>query len=79
MGGGLKEPREQPGYLSYLLRLWQVDIEGVAPQASGAVWRASLESSHTGKREGFASLDELIEFLHRQTGAVADVDGEQKR
>ena len=60
-------------YLSYLLRLWQTS------DGTSWVWRASLESSHTGKREGFASLDELIEFLHRQTGAVADVDGEHKR
>jgi hypothetical protein len=79
MGGGLEEPREQPGYLSYLLRLWQVDTEGVGPQERGTVWRASLESSLTGKRQGFASLDELFEFLQRQTGTVADVDDEQRR
>jgi hypothetical protein len=77
MGGELKEPRGHPGYLSYLLRLWQVDTEGVIPQAGGMVWRASLESSLTGKREGFASLEELFEFLHRQMGVVTEVDGRQ--
>jgi hypothetical protein len=44
-------------YLSYLLRLWQTQHEG------GLVWRASLESAHTGERRGFASLAELITFL----------------
>jgi hypothetical protein len=78
MGGGLKKPGEQPAYLSYLLRLWQVDTEGVG-QVSATVWRASLESSLTGKRQGFADLDELFEFLQRQTGAVADVNEEQER
>ena len=36
------------GYLSYLLRLWQADADGEL------VWRASLESPHTGERLGFA-------------------------
>jgi hypothetical protein len=78
MGGGLEEPREQPGYLSYLLRLWQVDTERGSPQGGGTVWRASLESSLTGRRPGFASLDELFEFLHHQTSTETDVDNEQK-
>jgi hypothetical protein len=77
MGGGLKEPRRQLGYMSYLLRLWQVDTEGVIPHAGGTVWRASLESSLTGKRQGFTSLDELFEFLHRQMGALVEVDDRQ--
>jgi hypothetical protein len=33
-------------------------------------WLASVESSLTGKRQGFASLDDLFAFLRRQTGAV---------
>jgi hypothetical protein len=74
MGGGLKEPREQPGYLSYLLRLWQVDTEGAGSQVGGAVWRTSLESSLTGERLGFASLDELFKFLAWQTGRMAGVE-----
>jgi hypothetical protein len=71
MGSRPKTPKERPGYLSYLLRLWQVHTERVGPQAGGTVWRASLESSLTGQRQGFASLDELFEFLAWQTDRVA--------
>jgi hypothetical protein len=31
----------------------------------------------TGERLGFASLDELIEFLQQQMGSVAVVEGKQ--
>ena len=51
---------ERRDYLSYLLRLWQVGTEK-------AVWRASLESPHTGERIPFASLDALFDFLQQQT------------
>jgi hypothetical protein len=62
--------KEQPDYLSYLLRLWRASEEK-------AVWRASLESSHTGERKSFASLDDLFDFLQKQTGAVLDANGGQ--
>ena len=68
--------KDQPDYLSYLLRLWRVSEEK-------ATWRASLESSRTGERKGFASLDDLFDFLHRQIDAVSDEnsdeDGNQER
>jgi hypothetical protein len=54
-----KQRREQR-YLSYLLRLWQTS------NGEKQVWRASLESPGTGKRQGFASLDALFEFLQTQ-------------
>ena len=57
--------KEQPDYLSYLLRLWRVDGE------EKAVWRASLESPHTGERRGFAKLADLFTFLEEETGHVA--------
>ncbi|HUW14797.1 MAG TPA: hypothetical protein VM537_34075 [Anaerolineae bacterium] len=57
---------EQAVYLSYLLRLWSAGSD------DQAVWRASLESACTSQREGFASLDDLVGFLRRQTGAYAD-------
>jgi hypothetical protein len=57
--------REQRGYLSYLLRLWQIKSEGER------VWRASLESPHTGERRGFANLADLFTFLEKETGHVA--------
>lgn len=53
---------QQPEYRSYLLRLWRAtDSEGQA------VWRASLESTRTRQRQGFASLQSLFEFLHAET------------
>ena len=61
--------REQPDYLSYLLRLWRVS------SAEKAIWRASLQSSETGERQGFPSLDELFDFLRRQIGVMSLVDG----
>jgi hypothetical protein len=63
---------EQRRYLSYLIRLWQVK------NSSGPVWRASLESSRTGKRQGFADLDALFAFLRQQTGGIASgSDGDE--
>ena len=58
---------EQRRYTSYLLRLWQTERKGAL------VWRASLESAHTGERRGFASVAELCAFLEQET-APADKD-----
>ena len=55
---------EQPGYLAYLLRLWRVNDE------EGPVWRASVESPHTGERHGFANLELLFAFLEEKTEDV---------
>ena len=43
--------------MAYLLRLWQVRCK------EGTTWRASLESARSGERLGFASLNELFDFL----------------
>jgi len=72
MDGPQKNRREQPDYLSYLLRLWRVSEEETS-------WRASLESSHTGEREGFASLDALFSFLQEQTGVAPEASTDQNR
>ena len=48
---------EQPRYLAYMLRLWQVSSDGEP------IWRTTLESPHTGERHGFANLELLFEFL----------------
>ena len=63
--------REQQRYISYLIRLWQVKNSG------GLIWRASLESSRTGKRQGFADLDALFAFLRQQTGVASDSQGDK--
>lgn len=60
-------PTEQRRYLSYLLRLWQTS------DGTKQIWRASLESPGTGERRGFASLEDLFDFLLAQTG----LQGEQ--
>jgi hypothetical protein len=53
---------EQQHYLAYMLRLWQVSSDGKP------IWRASLESPHSGERHGFANLETLLAFLEEQTG-----------
>jgi hypothetical protein len=44
-------------YESYLLRLWESD------EAGQLIWRASLESTDTGERRGFADLVSLFAYL----------------
>jgi hypothetical protein len=57
--------KEQPDYLSYLLRLWRVSDE------EQAVWRASLKSPHTGECRGFVSLIDLFTFLEKEVSRAA--------
>ncbi|HLF25846.1 MAG TPA: hypothetical protein VJG32_05880 [Anaerolineae bacterium] len=54
-------PEDQPSYLSYLIRLWQVKRRG-QPN-----WQASLESPITGQRQGFPNLAALFAFITAQT------------
>lgn len=56
---------EQQRYLAYMLRLRQVSGEGEP------VWRASLESPHTGERYGFANLESLFTFLKEEAARQA--------
>lgn len=49
--------KEQAPYFSFLLRLWR------AGNDRKPVWRASLESPHSGERLGFANLGELFAYL----------------
>ena len=51
------KPEEGKGYQSFLLRLWQVDVEGVR------AWRFSLEKPMSGERRGFSNLGELMSYL----------------
>ena len=71
---------EPPGYLSYLLRLWQTtDREELRDGDERAVWRASLESPLTHEIEGFRSLDELFDFLRRGTALVTGSEEDRCR
>jgi hypothetical protein len=55
--------KEQPEYLSYLLRLWRTEGVGQA-----AIWHASLEDPLSGELHNFASLEEAVNFLQAQMG-----------
>jgi hypothetical protein len=35
------------------------------------VWRASLESTISGERQSFSSVEDMCDYLKRQTGAFA--------
>ena len=59
-------------YFSYLLRLWR-EVEGTV------VWRASLQDPRTGERVGFATLDDLVEYLHHHVEANASTDEDEMR
>ncbi len=49
---------KQHDYQSYMLRLWR--------ESDATPWRASLESTATGEKQGFASLSDLIAYLQSQ-------------
>lgn len=64
---------EQPAYLSYLLRLWR------APGGAGQPWRASLQDTLSGERQGFADLEALVAYLHGQIEAQSTPEEESGR
>jgi hypothetical protein len=64
--------KQPSAYQSYLLRLW------LAGEKEKTVWRASLESPHSGERTNFATLEELFGFLQRQTSPLADKNEDEK-
>lgn len=59
-------------YRAYLLRLWKTDDE------MGVVWRASLESPHTGETHGFPDMKGLFAFLEQKTGFIVEPDNKSK-
>jgi hypothetical protein len=69
--------KQTPDYHSYLLRLWRVNGGAASSSYREPVWRASLEHPLSGERVGFASVDDLVEYLRRQTAALPDTDGEE--
>ena len=66
----MPKQQSQPRYLSYLLRLWQTS------DGKTSVWRASLQSPGSEERLGFASLEELLDFLRTRTVQVKPNEGE---
>ena len=63
---------ERP-YLTFLLRLWRVK------DAPGQLWRASLVSSETAERYGFATLDALFAFVFDLTSGSAEPESSPQR
>ena len=67
--GALNAKSEPATYYAYLLRLWRR-----AETGQPALWRTSLQAARNGEILGFASLDELCEFLRQQTGKMFGAD-----
>ncbi len=53
--------KSERDYLAYMLRVWKARTD------DGPIWRASLESPHTGERQAFADLAALFAFLQERT------------
>lgn len=60
-------------YLSYLVRMWSVSVEGV-----GHVWRASVESPITQKQSHFQDLESLFTFLRSMSEQSTQGPGNHK-
>jgi hypothetical protein len=63
---------------AFILRIWR---EG---EASGTVWRCSVEDPRTLQRRGFSSLGELLHFLELltrdfETASLFDNSGKPER
>lgn len=57
--------------MSYLLRMWRDSSAGASSgEENKPAWRASVVSTLTGKRRGFASLEDLFDFLRRHERAT---------
>jgi hypothetical protein len=63
-------------YLSYMLRLWQESGDEPLDVDRVPLWRGSLTSPTTGERLGFATLDDLVEYLRHRVDASASLGGE---
>lgn len=48
-------------YRAYLLRIWPVR------KMEGVMWHAFIANAHTNESRGFANLDELFDYLRKQT------------
>lgn len=54
-------------YTSYLLRVWRV-------REFRDAWRVSLENAQTHELRGFASLEEVFEFLSQKMESESDAE-----
>jgi hypothetical protein len=58
-----------PRYRSYLMAFWEE--RGSDPEVAGD-WRFSLEDPHTGQRQGFACLDDLVAYLEQEIAPIEE-------
>lgn len=58
-------------YHAYLLRFWR--------ESELSSWRASLQDARTGQTLGFASMDELYQFLDERAPREAKGQPPEKR
>lgn len=58
-----------PRYRSYVLTFWE---ERSRDPDTPVVWRFSLQDPRTGRRCGFASLEEMVGFLRAELGCYQD-------
>ena len=65
-------------YLSYMLRLWQESGDDPLDVDGAPVWRASLTSPTTGERLGFATLDDLVEYLSHRVDVSVPTDAQER-
>lgn len=52
-------PIQKANYQAYLVRIWRGSVE--------SPWRASIQHTQTDERVYFASMEDLLLFLHEQT------------
>jgi hypothetical protein len=64
---------ERQGYQAYLVRLWRVRSSGKW------LWRAALESPHTGERQAFGDLAGLFAYLERRTSGLDLIEPPEDR
>ena len=77
--GMTKNTGRQRDYASYLLRMWQDSGDEGAPPSKEALWRATLQSPHTGERIGFGDLENLFAYLRAQTDDESAVKEDQRK
>jgi len=61
-----KELNAKDAYFSYMLRIWRLKKSETRSTLKEYIWRVSLESTQTREQFMFASLEEMILFLHDQ-------------
>ena len=61
-----KDLNAKDAYFSYMLRIWRLKESEDRSSEKNELWRVSLESTQTRKQFMFASLEEMVLFLHDQ-------------